>query len=421
MTQPHRVHVVGAGLAGLSAALVLAEAGVGVVLHEAAPQAGGRCRSYIDATLGCRIDNGNHLLIAANRAAMRYVDQIGARQTLTGPGVAAYPFLDRKTGERWVLHPNAGRFPWWVLSAQRRVKGTGPLAYLAARRLTNAPEQAVVTDRLNPATTLFRRLWQPLAVAALNTEAESGSARLFGEVVRESLGAGGRACVPLVPRDGLSESLVDPALGKLRATGAEIRISSRLRAIGFEADRLATLDFEGAIETLQASESVVLAVPAPVAARLVPELVAPDEFRAIVNAHYRITLRGNVPWFVGIVGGTAEWVFRKPDVLSVTVSAADRLVDMAAETLAPLLWADVAAAFELPEEPMPPWQIVKEKRATFAATPAQLARRPGAATRWPNLVLAGDWTATGLPATIEGAIRSGFTAAEHLLGTAQTR
>jgi squalene-associated FAD-dependent desaturase len=421
MTQPHRVHVVGAGLAGLAAALVLAEAGVGVVLHEAAPQAGGRCRSYVDATLGCRIDNGNHLLIAANRAAMRYVDQIGARQTLTGPGIAAYPFLDRKTGERWVLQPNAGRFPWWVLSARRRVKGTGPLAYLSARRVLNAPEEAVVTDTLNPATTLFRRLWQPLAVAALNTEADAASARLFGQVLRESLGAGGQACIPLVPRDGLSESLVDPALAKLRSRGAEIRISSRLRAIGFAADGLATLDFEGAIEALKPGEAVVLAVPAPVAARLVPELIAPEEFRAIVNAHYRIALRGNVPWFVGIVGGTAEWVFRKPEVLSVTVSAADRLVDLPAEVLAPLLWADVAAAFELPDEPMPAWQIVKEKRATFAATPAQLARCPKAATRWPNLVLAGDWTETGLPATIEGAIRSGFAAAEHLLGTAQTR
>jgi hydroxysqualene dehydroxylase len=98
--QPHRVHVVGAGLAGLAASLALADSGVGVVLHEAAPQAGGRCRSYLDATLGCRIDNGNHLLIAANRAAMRYVERIGATATLTGPGVAVYPFLDRKTGER---------------------------------------------------------------------------------------------------------------------------------------------------------------------------------------------------------------------------------------------------------------------------------------------------------------------------------
>jgi squalene-associated FAD-dependent desaturase len=308
-----------------------------------------------------------------------------------------------------------------VFAAERRVKGTGPLAYLSARRLLKAPASAVITDVLDPATILFRRLWQPVAVAALNTETEAASARLFGEVLRESLGAGGRACIPLVPREGLSETLVEPALAKLRAAGAEIRIASRLRAINLEQGRVATLDFDGAIETLKPEEAVVLAVPAPVASRLVPELTAPDEFRAIVNAHYRIALRGNVPWFVGIVGGTAEWVFRKPEVLSVTVSAADRLVDMPAETLAPLLWADVAAAYELPDEPMPVCQIVKEKRATFAATPAQLARRPGTATRWPNLILAGDWTDTGLPATIEGAIRSGFAAAEHLLGGVQTR
>ncbi len=416
MTQPHRVHVVGAGLAGLAASLALADAGVSVVLHEAAPQAGGRCRSYLDAALGCRIDNGNHLLIAANRAAMRYVERIGAAATLTGPGVAAYPFLDRQTGERWVLRPNAARFPWWIFSPTRRVKGTGPLAYFSARHLRHAPDQAAIGDVLDPAATIFRRLWQPVAVAALNTETEAGSARLFGQVLRESLGAGGRACIPLVPREGLSESLVDPALAKLRAAGAEIHLSSRLRAIGFDAEQLASLDFDGAVETLRQGEAVVLAVPAPIAARLVPELVAPEEFRAIVNAHYRITLRGDVPWFVGIIGGTAEWVFRKQEVLSVTVSAADRLVDRPSDELAALLWADVAAAFDLPAAPMPPWQIVKEKRATFAATPAQLARRPGAVTRWPNLVLAGDWTDTGLPATIEGAIRSGFKAADLLLG-----
>lgn len=421
MSQPHRVHVVGAGLAGLAAALTLAEAGVGVVLHEAAPQAGGRCRSYVDATLGCRIDNGNHLLIAANRAAMRYIDRIGARDTLTGPGVATYPFLDRATGERWTLRPNQGKIPWWVLAGNRRVKGTNPFSYVAARRLMKAPAQAVVTDILDPASTVFRRLWQPVAVAALNTEVEAGSARLFGEVLRQSLGQGGAACVPLLPRDGLSETLVDPALAKLRSASTDLRIGSRLRAIGIEGDRLATLDFDGAVETLKPGEAAVLAVPAPVAARLVPDLIAPDEFRAIVNAHYRISLRGDAPWFVGLVGGTAEWVFRKPGILSVTISAADRLVDTPAETLAPLLWRDVAAAFDLPEEPMPPWQIVKEKRATFAATPAQLARRPGATTRWPNLVLAGDWTDTGLPATIEGAIQSGFAAADALLGRNQNR
>jgi squalene-associated FAD-dependent desaturase len=413
--KPRRVHVVGAGLAGLAASLRLADAGVAVVLHEAARQAGGRCRSYNDATLGCRIDNGNHLLISGNHAAMAYLRRIGAADTLIGPAATIYPFLDLATGERWTVRPNAGRMPWWLFVASRRVAGTGPLDYLRLLGLATASAGDVVTDRLDRDAIVFRRLWQPLAVAALNTETERGSAALLARVLRESFGEGGQACRPLVPREGLSESLIDPALRALHELGAELRLGSRLRAIEVAGDRIAALAFDAGSDPVAADEAVVLAVTAPVAARLLPGLVVPDEFRAIVNAHYRVTAPDDAPLFVGLIGGTTEWVFRKREVLSVTISAADRLIDSPADDLAAQLWPEVRRAYDLPQTPPPPWQIVKERRATFAATPAQLQRRPPTATRWPNLMLAGDWIATGLPATIEGAIRSGNAAAEALL------
>jgi len=406
-----RIHVVGAGLAGLAAALRLGRAGVAVTVYEAAAQAGGRCRSYFDAALGCRIDNGNHLLIAGNTAAMDYLAAIGARDTLYGPLEPAYPFLDLNSGERWVLRPNPGRLPWWLFSARRRVPGTRIADYFAAFRLGRGGAETSVATALGDGSTLFRRLWQPLAVAALNTEVEAGAASLLKRVLGESFGRGGAACRPLVPREGLSESLIDPALARLASLGVEVRFGARMRALAFDGARVSSLDFEGQTVPLAAGDGVILAVTAPVAARLVPGLTAPEEFRSILNAHYRVSAPDTAPFFIGLVGGAAEWVFRKREVLSVTVSAADRFMDRSAEELAPLLWHDVARAYELPQKPMPPWQIVKERRATFAATPAQIARRATARTRWRNLFLAGDWTDTGLPATIEGAIRSGDTAA----------
>jgi uncharacterized protein with NAD-binding domain and iron-sulfur cluster len=117
---------------------------------------------------------------------------------------------------------------------------------------------------------------------------------------------------------------------------------------------------------------------------------------------------------LGVLGGTAEWLFAFPDRISVTVSAADALVDADREELARVFWHDIRRAYRF-DAPFPVWQVVKEKRATFAATPAQDARRPAAKTRWRNLFLAGDWTRTGLPATIEGALRSGKTAADLAL------
>lgn len=416
------VHIIGAGLAGLSAAVRLAGAGRRVALYEAAPQAGGRCRSYFDAELCCRIDNGNHLLLSGNHAALDYLGRIGAVDTMVGPQRPRFDFLDLGDGERWAIMPGTGRLPMWLLRAKGRVPGTRLRDYLGAARLAVAVEDATIAAAMDTRSPAFRRLWQPLAVAALNTETETASARLFGRVLRETFGAGGKALLPLVPALGLSESFVAPALRFLERHGAALQFGARLRAIGFAGASVASLDFEGRRVALVPGDVAILAVPPAVAARLLPDIAAPSEFRAIINAHFRTETRADQPPFVGLVGGTAEWVFRKPGILSVTISAADRLVDEPAESLAPRLWGEVARAYALPAAaPLPAWRIVKEKRATFAATPAQLRRRPPAATGWRNLLLAGDWTDTGLPATIEGAIRSGHKAAALALAAAPPR
>jgi squalene-associated FAD-dependent desaturase len=390
------VHVVGAGVAGLAAACTLAEAGEHVVLHEAAKAAGGRARSYFDPALGCRIDNGNHLLLSGNFSTMAYLNRVGAGQSLTGPDKPDFPFVDVASGAHWTLRINAGRLPWWVFSPVRRVPGTRAMDYLALLRLRRARTTDLVAPLVGGCGALYDKLLEPLAIAALNTMPDVASAAPLRAVVAETIERGGAHSVPRWPAVGLSESFVEPALAYLAAKGAEVRFSSRVTA-------------------LEAGQRTVLAVPPWVAREILPELTVPDQFEAIANLHFLHEMAPGSAGFWGVVGGTAEWVFAKGKILSVTISAANRVAEVPNEVLAQRVWGDLVRAFGVPAT-MPAYRVVREKRATFAATPAQLTRRPGTRTVDKNVKLAGDWTDTGLPATIEGAIRSGNKAALAFLG-----
>jgi hydroxysqualene dehydroxylase len=407
------VHVVGAGLAGLSAATRLAELGRVVRLYDSAKAAGGRCRSYHDATLDLTIDNGNHLLLSGNHSALAFVDRVGGRDALTIADEASFPFVDLSSGERWTLRPNRGRLPWWIFVAARRVPGTRTSEYLAPLGILRARTGTTIGEAMRCSGPLYRRLWQPVLLAALNTEPTESAAHLAAPILRETLGAGGEACRPVIATGGLSAAFVDPALDYLRARGATVRFGARLRAIEIADGKVAALSFGDDAVRLGPSDSVVLALPAWQAQELVPGLSAPDEHRGILNAHFRVAPPSNAPLLIGVVGGTTEWIFSYPDRISVTISAADRLFDTDREELARTIWAEIRTALRLSGD-LPRWQIVKERRATFAATPAQDRKRPGGRTDLANLVLAGDWTATGLPSTIEGAIRSGEFAASLL-------
>jgi squalene-associated FAD-dependent desaturase len=407
---PRSVHVIGAGLAGLSAAARLAQAGANVFLYEAGSQAGGRCRSYHDTQLGMMIDNGNHVILSGNRSALGFLALIGATERMRGPDEADFNFVDLATNERWQLRLGDGLLPWWIFSTARRVPNTRARDYLVLARLMVWPGNGTVGEVIPCSGALYERLIEPILLATLNNDPPEASARLAATLMRETLGSGGRTCRPLIAMDGLSSAFVDPALVFLKAHGAAVQFEHELHGIGFNDGRADSLDFGDQKIQLAPEDVVILAVPPNFAARLLPGLQTPNEFRAIANVHFRVDQDVTLPAMTGVVHGTTQWIFTYPGRLSVTISAADALMQMPREELARTVWGEVAKVYGLPDA-LPPWQVVRERRATIATDLRQEALRPPVQTAWSNVFLAGDWTATGLPPTIESAIRSGERAA----------
>jgi squalene-associated FAD-dependent desaturase len=405
------VHIIGAGLAGLAAAERLSRSHRAVVIHEATAYAGGRCRSYYDQTTGMLIDNGTHLLLSGNHAALSFTEAIGSRAGLRGPDQAQFAFIDIASGEQWTLRFGDSRFPWWVFDRERRVPQTAVVDYLPLARLAWISADKPIEEVMNCGGPIYDRFLEPLLLAALNIAPREGSAKLAGALIRETLALGGQACRPLLAHEGLGSVFVEPALAHLRGRDVSIAFEDELIELSFAKERVSRLKFSKQAIDLSGTDAVILAVPPYVAVNLLPGLPTPSLFRGIVNAHFRVDPPAHLPPMLGVINGTCEWIFPLSGRISATISDAGRLFDMPRTELAQTIWNDIAKIAGLATD-LPPWQIVRERRATFAATPEQNALRPGVETSWNNLFLAGDWTQTGLPATIESAVRSGYRAAD---------
>ena len=372
------------------------------------------------------IDNGNHLLLSGNHAALDLSAQHRRRGPAGRSSHRGIPF--RRSRERRALDAALQRRPAAVVDFRRqaararnacaRLSGAGAAAAAARRARPSA--------RSSPATgALYERLVEPLLLAALNIDPPQGSARARAPrwSARRSPRAA-RACRPLIARDGLGATFIEPALCVIcRQRGAALRLEHQLRAHALRRrERVEALDFGGETIALADDDAVVLAVPPYAAASLLPDLQAPTEFRAIVNAHFRIDAAGRQPPILGVLNGTVEWIFAFPGRVSVTISAGDRLIDDAARRAGE---DDLARS------------RARDRAAGGAAAVADRARAArdlrrdaGAGRQAPGrrnrVAQSRRWPAIGPPPAcrrrIEGAIRSGNRAADaHSRGCTMMR
>ncbi|MFL5164122.1 MAG: FAD-dependent oxidoreductase [Microvirga sp.] len=399
-----RTHIVGAGIAGLSAALAVTADGNDAVVYEAAPQPGGRCRT-LQPVDGFIHDNGTHVLFTANAHAINLLKAIGARGRWFEPEPQGLPLYDGRTGEM----QHVGLSPWsWLLPSRRPQGLTLPDLARILRLVFTAKDRPVASLIGN--RPIMDSLIEPLTVAVLNTPAAQASSQRLACALRKLLRPGaGRL---LVARNGLSEDLIEPAVATLEARGASIVTGQRLRMLLTSHERVIGLALTDRTVMLGPDDRVILALPPYEVQRLLPALPVPTSFEPILNVHYRTPGLAN-PRFIGFTGTLAQWALIRPTHVSVTVSAADAVVDQNASDVAERIWREVVPALrglglDATSGRQPETRVVKEKRATIRQAAEVLPQPP--LQPLANLALAGDWLGS-LPATIESAVMAGEQAA----------
>ena len=402
-----RTHIVGAGIAGLSAALAVTAEGGEAVIYEAAPQAGGRCRTLYPAD-GFAHDNGTHVLFTANRHALAFLKTIGARHRWTEPEPEGIPIHHARTGRTRRI----GLSPWSWLFPSRRPEGLGLSDIARILRLVLASGDRPVASVFG-GRPIMESLIEPLTVAVLNTPAKEASAQRLSCALRRLLRPGSSKL--LVARCGLNEDLIDPALKYLEARDVRLLTGQRLRSVLVGNGRAIGLALTDRTVALGPRDQVVLALPPWEIGRLLPALPVPDRFEPILNIHY--PLQGpDHPRFIGFIGMLAQWALVRPTHVSVTVSAADAVIDRNVDGVAAQIWREIAPVLQalgLDANPgrQPRARVVKEKRATIRQAASPLPQPP--ILPLANVALAGDWIGF-MPATIESAVMAGEQAVSAL-------
>lgn len=424
-----KVAVIGGGFAGLSAAVRLAENGFKVHLFEASPKLGGRAYSFFSEKYQAYLDNGQHILMGCYRETLDFITTIGAKDRITIQKNLEVPFIT-ETGEVHTLTPPGDR----VIPRMVRL-GTALFRYeslsfserfsIAKLFLKIKNPKFMIPEHLNAATWLqqeginensIKRFFEILGISALNATLKESSASVFKRVLREIFfGIEGSERI-IIPSVGLSQMYCEPAVSYLKERSNQVDLSKSLDAIFHDGTVVKKLIIGE--DEYNDFDAVILAVPPYALSRirggefLIDPVQQTYTYAPIISAHLFLGKNYLEKPFYALHKSPIHWVFNHGNRLTLVISAAYDIVEKSNEYLYAIIIRELSNYLDISAQDILDYQIIKEKRATVVPAVENIFKRPGTITGIKNLFLAGDWTDTGIPSTIESAVISGNRAAE---------
>jgi len=440
---PDEVLIIGGGFSGLAAGVALAEEGRSVRLLEQKPHLGGRARSFLDPATGSVVDNGQHIIMGCYHSTLHFLSTLGTLDRIRFQKHLTLRFLERN-GRLTALQCSGLPSPWHVLLGVLRSGSFSFKHKLEVLRLGRSLQWARAMDhglerlsvrqwltKLGQSESLQRNFWDLLCIAALNEDPSKANAELFERVLRLALFSSPADSRIGIARVGLSEVYVDAATAYIRARRGRVECSRSVASLLVSEGQCRGVRLSSG-EEIEA-QSVLSAVPSFQLAGLLPgELLRFEPFFAPAISLRPAPIISINLWFdrpiteldfVGLRGTTIQWLFNKGKILgsgqnyvSLVLSGAHRHIGRGKEELLAMALRELGDLFpEAQKAKLHHALVIKERFATFSPTWEAEQLRPTARTPVRGLYLAGDWTATGLPATIESAVQSGYTAAGAIL------
>ncbi len=419
--------IIGGGFSGLSSAAYLSGSGFKITLLESSPKLGGRAYSLKDDETGSVIDNGQHILMGCYNYTLDFFKLIGAEKNLIAQERLKIIFL-KEDFKHYPLAAPGVPYPLNLLFALLGYKAFSAedklrlLSFFSKLPLYSGKDLEKMTvdewlHKENQSENASLSFWDILVAGALNTDKKKASAKVLADILKQIFFGGNKAATVIMPKYGLSETYCSDAENYIISKGGEIRCGetvNQLKSSGTKISEIVT-----SRGTLKDFDFVISSVPLFAFNRIdMAEKFKIDldlEYSPILTVHFWIKENPLKESFYGLIGSPVHWIFNRGDHITIVISNAGYLMNEPKDRLFDLTADEIQKYLPIKKIDILSYKIIKEKRATFIASCAVNKKRPSPETIFNNFFLAGDWTNTGLPSTIEGAVKSGKTAADIVI------